>query len=75
MSSSFPSCPSGPALAPQAPALVRDGRAGERQPNAVLQATPLTPAALAGSRKPGPVNASASANGSNNRVQRGADNV
>lgn len=53
--------PAGPALSPHAPALVRDGRAGQRQPSAVLQATPLTPATLPGSRRPAAANASASA--------------
>ncbi len=51
----------GPALSPQAPALVRDGRAGQTRPSAVLRATPLVPATRAGSRNPKAVNANASA--------------
>ncbi len=53
--------PEGPALSPQTPALVRTSRAGQLQPSAILQATPLTPATLPGSRDPGEMNASASA--------------
>ncbi len=53
--------PTGPALSPQSAALVRNGRTSQREPKAVLRATPAAPTTLTGSREPEAVNASSSA--------------
>jgi hypothetical protein len=51
----------GPALTPQDAAMVRQARAGQLRPNAVLHATPLNPSSIAGSRQSAELNATASA--------------